>query len=72
MLQHYTAEDIKFSGMSKQAFAKLLTDSLTVMEKWKTVKPYWEDAYFTENVVFKIAKMIFHDNAIEILKPDKQ
>lgn len=42
LLQQYTDDDIKSAGMSKPAFARLLTDSLTVPEKWKIVKPYWE------------------------------
>lgn len=34
--------DLISAGMSKPAFEKLLTDSLTVMEKWQAIKPYWE------------------------------
>jgi uncharacterized protein len=42
LLHHYADDDIKSAGMSKQSFEKLLTDSLTVMEKWYAIKPYWE------------------------------
>lgn len=31
-----------------------------------------KDGYFTEDEALRVAKMIFHDNAIEILKLDKQ
>lgn len=42
LLQQYADDDIKSAGMSKPVFAGLLTDSLTVPEKWEIVKPYWE------------------------------
>ena len=42
LLHHYADDDIKSAGMSKQAFEKILSDSLSVMEKWQAIKPFWE------------------------------
>lgn len=42
LLHQYADDDIKSAGMSKPAFERLLTDSLTVQEKWEIVRPYWE------------------------------
>jgi hypothetical protein len=42
LLHHYADDDIKSAGMSKPVFEMLMTDSLSVMEKWDIVEPYWE------------------------------
>jgi hypothetical protein len=47
LLQHYTYDDIRSAGMPKQAFNKLLTDSFTVMEKWRAIQPFWEATFNT-------------------------
>ena len=47
LLQHYSYDDIRSAGMPKQVFGKLQTDSLTVMEKWNILKPYWEGTFNT-------------------------
>jgi len=47
LLQHYAYDDIRSAGMPKQTFNKLLTDSLTVMEKWNILRPYWEATFNT-------------------------
>ena len=47
LLQHYSAHDIRSSGMSNQTFATLLKDSLTVKEKWQILKPFWEGSFNT-------------------------
>ncbi|NOR74298.1 MAG: hypothetical protein GQ525_03980, partial [Draconibacterium sp.] len=47
LFHHYADDDIKSSGMSKPTFNKLLTDSLTVLQKWKILKPYWEKSFNT-------------------------
>jgi hypothetical protein len=47
LLQHYAYDDIRSAGMPKQTFNTLLTDSLTVMEKWNILKPYWQQTFNT-------------------------
>jgi uncharacterized protein len=42
LFHHYANDDIKSAGMSNQAFQKLLTDSLTVIQKWQSMKPFYE------------------------------
>ena len=44
---HYADDDIKSSGMSKPTFARLLTDSLTVLQKWEIMESYWEKSFNT-------------------------
>jgi uncharacterized protein len=39
----YACDDIISAGLQRQVFNnKLMTDSLTVKEKWRVIKPYWE------------------------------
>jgi hypothetical protein len=45
--------------VGKQVVTKVLTEKV-------------RDGYFTESEALKIAQMIFHDNAIRILKLDKR
>ncbi len=47
LFHHYADDDIKSSGMSKPTFNKLLTDSLSVPEKWEILKPYWDKSFNT-------------------------
>ncbi|MFA5816767.1 MAG: hypothetical protein WC865_14225 [Bacteroidales bacterium] len=47
LISHYAPGDIKSAGMPSQTFDKLLTDSLSVIEKWQTLKPYWESSFNT-------------------------
>lgn len=47
LFHHYADDDIKSAGMSKPQFNTLLTDSLTVAEKWKIMKPYYEGSFNT-------------------------
>ncbi|MEI7422289.1 MAG: amidohydrolase family protein [Prolixibacteraceae bacterium] len=42
LLNHYSADDIKSAGMSDRTFKLLLKDSLSAIEKWQILKPYWE------------------------------
>jgi predicted TIM-barrel fold metal-dependent hydrolase len=42
LLNVYASEDIKSAGMQDESFKKLMTDGMTVMEKWQAIKPYWE------------------------------
>jgi uncharacterized protein len=47
LFHHYADDDIKSSGMSKPTFNRLLTDSLTVLQKWEILKPYWDKSFNT-------------------------
>lgn len=63
LLQHYTYDDIRSAGMSKQLFGKLQTDSLTVMEKWDILKPYWEA---TSNTAYSRGALLTADKLFGI------
>ena len=58
LLQHYAYDDIRSAGMPKQTFNKLLTDSLTIMEKWNILKPFWEA---TSNTAYCRAALLTAD-----------
>jgi len=47
LLHQYSDDDIKSSGMSKPTFETLLRDSLSVLQKWAVLKPYWENSFNT-------------------------
>lgn len=61
LFHHYADDDIKSSGMSKPTFNRLLTDSLTVLQKWEILKPYWEKSFNTayNRVVLLTADKLF-------------
>jgi len=61
LFHHYADDDIKSSGMSKPTFNRLLTDSLTVLQKWDILKPYWEKSFNTayNRVVLLTADKLF-------------
>ena len=63
LLQHYAYDDIRSAGMPKQTFNKLLTDSLTVMEKWNILKPYWEA---TSNTAYCRAALLTADKLFDV------
>jgi hypothetical protein len=58
LLQHYSYDDIRSAGMPKSTFGTLQTDSLTVMEKWNILKPYWEA---TSNTAYCRAALLTAD-----------
>ncbi|NQU51293.1 MAG: amidohydrolase family protein [Bacteroidetes bacterium] len=66
LFHHYADDDIKSSGMSKTTFNKLLTDSLTVLEKWKIMEPYWDKSFNTayNRVVSLTAEKLYGVNEI--------
>jgi hypothetical protein len=66
LFHHYADDDIKSSGMSKATFNTLLTDSLTVAEKWKIMEPYWEKSFNTayNRVVSLTAEKLYGVNDI--------
>lgn len=47
LFHQYADDDIKSAGMSKPQFATLLTDSLTVVEKWKILQPFYDASFNT-------------------------
>lgn len=61
LFHHYADDDIKSSGMSKPTFNRLLTDSLTVLQKWEILKPYWEKSFNTayNRVILLTADRLF-------------
>ncbi len=63
LLQHYAYDDIRSAGMAKQTFNKLLTDSLSVIEKWNTLKPFWEG---TSNTAYCRAALLTADQLFGI------
>jgi len=68
LLFHYADDDIKSAGMSKQGFQKLLTDSLTVMEKWNAIKPYWEGS---SNTAYNRAALLTADKLFGVKNIDE-
>jgi len=73
LLHHYADDDIKSAGMSKPAFEKLLSDSMTVMEKWETLKPYWEGSFNTayNRAVLLAADSLFGIKNIDVTTVEK-
>ena len=63
LLQHYAYDDIRSAGMPKPTFNKLLTDSLTVIEKWNILKPYWEA---TSNTAYCRAALLTADKLFDV------
>ena len=62
LLHHYADDDIKSSGMNKTVFDGMLSDtSLTVMQKWNMIKPWWENSKNTayNRVVLLTIKELF-------------
>ena len=68
LLFHYADDDIKSAGMSKKDFETLLTDSLTVIEKWNTIKPYWEAS---SNTAYNRAALLTADKLFGIKNIDE-
>lgn len=62
LLHHYADDDIKSAGMQKAIFDGMLSDtSLTVMQKWNMIKPFWEKSQNTayNRVVLLTIKELF-------------
>lgn len=68
LLFHYADDDIKSAGMSKQGFKKLLTDSLTIIEKWQAIKPWWEAS---SNTAYNRAVLLTADKLFGIKNIDE-
>ena len=63
LFHHYADDDIKSSGMSKPTFNRLLTDSLSVPEKWEILKPYWDKSF---NTAYNRVVLLTVDKLFEI------
>lgn len=44
LLHHYADDDIKSAGMPKAEFDVLISQAISPLEKWKAIRPYWEDS----------------------------
>lgn len=44
LLHHYAVNDFTSAGMSGHDLKKLFKDSLSIIEKWQLLKPYWESS----------------------------
>jgi uncharacterized protein len=69
LISHYAPGDIKSSGMPSQTLDKLFTDSLTVPEKWKVLKPYWEGS---SNTAYNRAALLSADALFGIKNIDEK
>lgn len=67
LFRHYASGDFESAGMPSQTFDKLLTDSLTPVEKWRILKPYWELTYNTgyNRAALLAADKLFGINGID-------
>lgn len=63
LLLHYSADDIRSSGLPSKLFSKLLKDSLTVKQKWDILKPYWESS---QNTAYNRAALLAADKLFGI------
>ena len=63
LLHHYSADDIKSAGLPSKQFSRLLKDTLTVMEKWSILEPYWERS---KNTAYNRAALIAADKLFGI------
>lgn len=63
LLMHYSASDIKSSGIREDIFAALLKDSLTVNEKWDILDPFWEGS---KNTAYNRAALLTADRLFGI------
>jgi predicted TIM-barrel fold metal-dependent hydrolase len=69
LLHHYADDDIKSGGMQKAVFDGLLSDtSLTVMQKWNMIKPWWENSNNTayNRVVLLTIKELFGIDKLDV------
>lgn len=74
LFHQYADDDIKSAGMSKPQFATLLTDSLSVAEKWKIMEPYYRASFntaYNRAVLLSVDKLFgikeFSDKSIQLL-----
>jgi uncharacterized protein len=64
----YTCDDLISAGLQERIFNnKLMTDSLTVMEKWRMIKPYWEGS---SNTAYNRAVLLAADKLFGVKNID--
>lgn len=68
LFHQYSDDDIKSAGMSKPIFEKLLKDSLTILQKWEILQPYWEKSF---NTAYNRAALLAADRLFGIKNIDK-
>ncbi|MCK9414192.1 MAG: amidohydrolase family protein [Prolixibacteraceae bacterium] len=61
LFHQYAKDDIRSSGMSTPTFKTLLKDSLSILQKWSVLKPYWDKSFNTgyNRVVLLAADKLF-------------
>jgi hypothetical protein len=66
LLHHYADDDLKSAGMSKPGFERILSDSLSVPDKWKEIETYWNGSSNTayNRAVLLTAEKLFGINDI--------
>lgn len=69
LFHQYADDDIKSAGMPKPQFATLLTDSLSVAEKWKIMEPYYHASF---NTGYNRAVLLSVDRLFGIKQFDEQ
>ena len=68
LFHQYADDDIKSGGMSKPTFETLLKDSLTILQKWGILKPYWEKSF---NTAYNRAALLAADRLFGIRNIDE-
>jgi len=68
LLHQYSDDDIKSAGMSKSTFETLLKDSLTTLQKWAILKPYWESSF---NTAYNRAALLAADRLFGVRSIDE-
>lgn len=63
----YAYDDIQSAGIPQPLFNRLMTDSMTVMEKWKKFKPYWEGS---SNTAYNRAVLLATDKLFGVKNID--
>ena len=64
----YACDDIQSAGLQQIVFSnQLMTDSLTVKEKWKIIKPYWEGS---SNTAYNRAVLLAADKLFGVKNID--
>jgi len=64
----YACDDLQSAGLQQVVFSnQLMTDSLTVKEKWKKIKPYWEGS---SNTAYNRAVLLAADKLFGVKNID--
>lgn len=68
LFRHYSTGDFESAGMPWQKMEQLFTDSLTVVEKWQTLKPFWELCF---NTGYNRAALLAADKLFDVKTIDE-